>query len=169
MESSKSERRGRDTMVGGVVLVGLGVLLLVGQLVPDVSRYVALVIGLGLLALFVVRRDYGLLVGGGIVTGVGAGILAATMASGTTAGALFMICLGSGFLGVLLVSYLLRLPERHWWPVVPGLILTGIGLALAVGGTAVELIDYWPVVLIVIGVLMIGAWFLGSRRQSDVS
>jgi hypothetical protein len=166
--SPRKDGHGRETLVGGLILVGLGTLLLIGQFVPDVGRYVALVIGLGLLALFVVKRDYGLLVGGGIVTGVGVGILGATMFEGTAAGAAFMICLGLGFLGVLALSYLMRLPERHWWPAIPGLILTGIGLALAVGGMALELVNYWPVVLIVLGVILVGAWFLGSsRRQSE--
>ena len=44
------------------------------QLEPDIGRFVTLIIGLGLLAVFVVRRDYGFLVPGSILTGIGIGL-----------------------------------------------------------------------------------------------
>jgi hypothetical protein len=158
--------RSREPLIGGLVLIAIGVVLLLAQFVPDISRYVALLVGLGLLGLFLVKRDYGFLVAGGIVTGVGAGILIAASSTGNVAGAGFMLSLGLGFLGIWAVSYALRMEERHWWPLVPGMILVSIGSALAIGGSAVSLLSLWPVALIVIGVALLGSWYLGTRRAS---
>jgi hypothetical protein len=167
MNATSQTGRNRDALVGGAVLVVIGVILLVAQYVPDVGRFVPLIVGLGLLGLFLLRRDYGLLIGGGVVTGVGVGIWLASSITGTMAGAAFMLSLGGGFLGIWLISYVLRLAQRHWWPLVPGLILTAVGGAIAIGGVALDLISLWPVVLIVIGVLLLGSWFMGSRRAPE--
>ncbi|CAN5788075.1 hypothetical protein BH24CHL6_BH24CHL6_08340 [soil metagenome] len=164
--SHASASRSREPLIGGLVLISVGTILLLAQFVPDISRYMALVVGLGLLGLFLAKRDYGLLVAGGIVTGVGAGILIAAAATGNLSGAGFMLSLGTGFLGIWAVSSALRMEERHWWPLVPGLILVSIGSALAVGGSALDLISLWPVALIVIGVALLGRWYLTVRRAS---
>jgi len=39
---------------------------------------------------------------------------------------------------------------------VRGLILLSIGAALVIGGRATDLLSYWPVILIAVGVLIIG-------------
>lgn len=165
MTATERDRR-REPLVGGVILIVIGTVLLAVQYVPDFGRFIPLIVGLGLLGLFAVRRDYGLLVGGGVVTGVGTGIVLASALAGTLSGAAFMLSLGGGFLLIFAVSYLLNLAERHWWPLVPGLILTGIGSSIAIGGVALDLINLWPVVLIIIGVLLLGSWFVSSRRAA---
>lgn len=149
-------RRDRDSLVGGVVLIIIGAGLLVAQFTPDLGRYVVLIIGLGLVAIFAVNRAYGALVGGSIVTGVGAGIIIGASTTGELAGAAVLLSLGAGLLAIWVISYLLRLEGRHWWPLVPGLIVFSIGAALAIGGKTTELLSYWPVILIVLGVLIIG-------------
>lgn len=164
--SHASQARSREPLIGGLVLVSIGIILLAAQFVPDLSRYMALLVGLGLLGLFLAKRDYGLLIAGGIVTGVGVGIVVAASATGNLSGGGFMLSLGTGFLGIWAVSYALRMAERHWWPLVPGLILVAIGSALAVGGSALDLISLWPVALIVVGVALLGSWYRGARRAS---
>ena len=157
-------QRSRDPLVGGLVLVVIGAALLVAQFAPDLGRYVVLIIGLGLLAVFAVNRAYGALVGGSIVTGVGVGVVLATTFSGDEAGAAMLISLGSGFLFIWLASYLLRLQERHFWPLVPGTILVSIGAALPIGGRATDLISYWPVLLIAFGLILMAVAYL--RREA---
>lgn len=152
----RPRRRDRDSIVGGVVLIIIGAGLLIAQFTPDLGRYVVLVIGIGLLAIFAVNRTFGALVGGSIVTGVGVGVVFGATYTGELAGAAVLMSLGAGFLFIWLVSYLLRMKERHFWPLVPGTILFAIGGALAMGGRATDLLSYWPVILIVIGVLVIG-------------
>jgi len=167
MEVAPQARRSREPLVGGLVLVIIGAALLAAQFWPDLGHYAVLVIGLGLLAVFVVTRNYGALVAGSIVSGVGIGVVLGSTYTGELAGALVLMSLGGGFLFIWLVSYLLRMAERHLWPLIPGTILFAIGAALAIGGRATELISYWPVILIAIGlVLMALAWL---RREPRVA
>ncbi len=158
-------RRGGDaSWVGGLVLITLGVLLLVGQTVPDLGRYVTLIVGLALLVLFVVTRQYGFLVPGCIVSGVGLGIVLASEFPGRDGGAYFLLSMGSGFLAIWAIGWLLRLPERHWWPLVPGGILTSIGAVTASGERPREIFDLaWPIVFVVVGVLIVIRSFRRAR------
>lgn len=155
------QRRSRDTVVGGMVLVIVGTFLLAMQVVPDIGPYVVIAIGLGLLALFAVSRSYGALVAGSVVSGVGAGIVLTTLYSGM-GGAAMVLAIGSGFLLIWLLSYALQLKERHFWPLIPAAILGSIGVALLV--EAVDLLTYWPVLLIGFGVLLMLLAFL--RRET---
>lgn len=162
--ASITHRTGRDPLVGGLVLITIGAALLVAQANPDLARFVVLVIGIGLLAIFAVTRTHGALVAGSIVTGVGTGIVLSASSSGNEAGGLFLLSLGSGFVAIWAISYLFRLKERHFWPLIPGLILISIGSALTIGGAAMNVIPLWPLVFIVLGVLVIGSAFVSGRR-----
>lgn len=153
------ERTGTEgRWVGGVVLIIIGLALLVGQVVPDVGDYAALIVGFALLALFLVTRNPGALIGGSIVTGIGAGIAIDTAYPGS-AGSWVPLGLGLGFLGIWFLGLLFRMPEARFWPLIPGGVLVFVGLA-AVGGSAADLLRYaWPVALIVLGLLVIlRAW-----------
>lgn len=171
MESERYSRRRRDPLVGGLVLVIIGIVLLAAQFTPDFARYVVLVIGLILLAIFVVNRSYGVLVGGAIVTGVGAGVVLATIYEGQLAGAAVLMAMGTGFLAIWVISYLLAMKERHFWPLVPGAVLFFIGGGLAADENATDWIAYWPVVLIVIGVVVMAVALLrgggGAAASED--
>lgn len=153
--------------VAGLFLVGLGALLLVGREVPDAGRYVVLVVGLGLLVLFAANREYGVLVPGCIVTGVGLGIVLASEYTGEVGGALFMLSLGGGFLAIWVIGGLFRLSEHHGWPLVPGLILGSIGAATAAGERGRPAADAiatgWPLVLVLIGLWLVGQALLARR------
>ena len=117
-----------------MVLIAIGLALLIGQVVPNGGRYIVLIVGAALLAGGIATRAYGLVVPGGIVTGVGVGILLDAAEPGRGGSGLFLLSLGLGFISIWLVASLLRLPENHPWPFIPGLILTSIG-ALSVAGT----------------------------------
>ncbi len=141
--------------VAGLVLIGVGMLLLFGREIPDLGRYFVLVVGLGLLALFVATREYGALVPACIVTGVGAGIPLAAAYPGRLGGGLFMVAFGTGFLAIWLLGGLFRLREHHWWPLVPGVILGSLGATSAAGERGRPLADAiatgWPIALVLIG------------------
>jgi predicted benzoate:H+ symporter BenE len=67
-----------------------------------------------------------------------------------------MLALAGGFLGIWVLGSLYRLPQSHWWPLIPGGILTLIGL-VQLGRTEVSgALTLWPVVLIIIGALVLG-------------
>ena len=150
-------RDARDgSWVGGVVLITIGVAFLLGQLLPNAGRYVPLLVGLSFLAVFLVTRSYGFLVPAGIVTGVGAGIVLAMEDQGRVGGGLFLVSLGLGFIGIVVLGALFRLRENHPWPLIPGGILCTIGLITLAGTRYAEVARYaWPVVLIGLGVLFV--------------
>ena len=142
--------------MAGLVIAGLGLFFLAGQLEPDIGRFVTLFIGLALLAVFVVRREYGFLVPGSILTGVGIGIALEPATSGDTESGVMMLALAGGFLGIWVIGSIYRLPQNHWWPLIPGGILTLIGL-VQLSRTDVEgALRLWPVILIVLGALVLG-------------
>ena len=121
-----------------------------------------LFIGLALLAVFVIRREYGFLVPGSILTGVGIGIALEPATSGDTESGVMMLALAGGFLGIWVIGSLYRLPQNHWWPLIPGGILTLIGL-VQLSRTDVEgALRLWPVILIILGALVLGRTI--SRR-----
>ena len=128
---------------------------------PDIGRYAPLVVGLGLLLIFLVTRNAGALIGGAIVTGIGVGILMDEQFPTADGSSWIPLCLGLGFLGIWVFGGLLRMPEARFWPLIPGGILTFVGIA-ALGGFSSQIGQYiWPVVLILIGVVTIA----GSLRR----
>ena len=147
------------TWVAGLVLVAIGGLLLLGRWVPDAGEYVVLAIGLVLLVVFFATGEYGFLVPGGIISGIGAGIPLATAYEGQLGGGLFLIAMAVGFLLIWILGLLFRVREHHWWPLVPGLILGTLGASLTAGergrGIADAIAAGWPALLVVAGVLML--------------
>ena len=162
----------RDRMVFAVVLIMVGLGGLALQLLDtttSVGGWIVLVIGLGFLGVFAFTRQYGYLVPGGIMTGLGAGILASesiSSLSGEQTGGTIVLGLGAGFLAIWLISGVVRVAGHHFWPLIPGGILAAIGAALVVGGQAVDLLDYWGVIIIAIGLIVLWRAWSESRRTA---
>jgi hypothetical protein len=160
----------RDQWVGGAVLIIIGAGILLGQLFGDAEQYILLGIGVLLLVLFAASRNPGTLIGGGIVTGLGVGIVIAASTTGDIAGAAVLFGLGLGFVGVWLVGTLMRIPETTVWPLIPGAILVVIGFVVLAGPEMAETLELlWPLLLIGLGVVVIGAAFLrrGGGSSGD--
>jgi hypothetical protein len=166
--------RRNDGWVGGAVLIAIGIALLIGQVTDDVGQFVLLGLGLVLLVLFAVSRNPGALIGGGILTGLGAGVASAaylssqTDASDQLVGAVVLFGLGGGFLFVWLVGELFHMPEARIWPLFPGTILVLVGIIVLAGSDAAEATRFiWPVALIALGVVAVIA-ALRRRPPSDL-
>ena len=166
MSAASDGRRGNDgRWIGGIILILIGAGLLANQFVPDIGRYAPLVVGLGLLIIFLVTRNAGALIGGSIVTGIGVGLLMDEQFPPVEGTSWIPLCLGLGFLGIWVFGGLLRMPEARFWPLIPGGILTFVGIA-ALGGLSSEIGQYlWPIVLILIGVASIA----GSLRRKPAA
>jgi hypothetical protein len=165
----ESQRRhDRDAFGWGVLLVAIGVGALSLQLFPDVGSVVVLAIGLALLVLFAVRRRYAALVPGAIMTGLGAGIVVADTGlwPGVDTGGVVVVGLGLGFLGIWLIGVLTNVVGHHPWPLVPGSILTIVGIALVLGGVFEDLILFWPLLLVAIGVVILARAGTTPRGES---
>lgn len=156
----------RGAIIGGFVLVIVGAGALAAEYWPEFGRYIPLVVGLGLLALFAATRAYGALVAGSIVTGIGAGVVVSDFVGNSTAeGAVIVLGLGFGFVAIWVISSLMSLKESHWWPLIPGgiLLLVGGGLALdLLTGDASRVVV--PAAVVLIGLLVIIVGFTRTSR-----
>lgn len=170
-EMSTRNTEKRNNLIWGVVLVGLGLWLLVSNL-TDWDLGSAFPLGLGVLFLLWGSsvRKLGLLIPGGILSGIGAG---AMLISGPFSGlaedargGLFMLIFGVGWALITLTSALF-IRKVAWWPLIPGGIMAFIGGMLLIGGPALEVLNYlgqgWPIVLIAIGLYLI-LWRKGLQE-----
>jgi hypothetical protein len=161
----------RDPMAVAVILIVVGVAGLAAQvldLTANVGGLVVAVIGVGFLVAFAFTRHYGYLVPGGIMTGLGAGIVASqglTMADEQTGGVI-VLGLGLGFLSIWVIGAIAHVERHHWWPIIPGGILAVVGAALLIGGQAVNLLDYWGVIIVAIGLLVLWRAWAESRTRA---
>jgi hypothetical protein len=165
--------RSRAQLSAAVTLIAVGAgTLAVRGAGPGAGPLLVFVLGVAFATAFALTRRYGLLVPGGILTGLGAGIVVSQQIAGTdqTTAAIVVLGLGLGFLSIWVIGSLLRVADSHWWPLVPGGILALIGGALLVGGEAVQVLDYWPLVLIGLGIVVLQRAWVGTRgRISDVA
>src|SRR3990170_2102604 len=149
----------RDRMALAVILIVVGAVGLASQmfeLTTDVGGWIVMIIGLGLLGAFAYTRQYGYLIPGGIMTGLGAGIISSeAFTFATDEASSGAIVLGLGLLSIWVIGAIVRIAQNHWWPVIPGGILAVVGGALLVGGQAVDLLDYWGVVVLAVGAFVL--------------
>jgi hypothetical protein len=157
MPSSAERRSG---LLAGLALIAVGSFLLVVQAIPDAGRLVPLGLGIVFLVAGVARRVYGFVVPGGILTGVGLGVALSGWLPAAPAGGLVLLSMAAGFLSIWVIGSALRLPENHWWPFIPGTVLGIVGLAVLGGDAFVELLRWWPLALIVIGVAIVATALL---------
>lgn len=156
----------------GVVLVALGAGFLLLHLLAASGALPLLVLGGVFTALSQRGRGgRGFLVPGGILLGLGAGIVLASVLgrlTGALGGAAVVGGLGAGFWFMFLLDQL-RHPLRpaFGWARVPGSILLGVAALLAslgvvalTGQVVWNLLAWWPVLLIVGGLWL----FLSNRR-----
>ena len=155
--------------MAGVVIIGIGAIFLLAQLIPDIGRWIPLLVGLIFLAVFIVRREYGLLVPGCIISGVGVGVLLADAVDDRWSGAVVLLSIAGGFIAIWVVSVLLRLGDEEWprgmgreaagvqwWPLIPGGILALIGvIVLSEEGLESDLLRWWPLLIIGAGVVVL--------------
>ncbi len=148
--------------VTGAILILVGGFLLISQLVdiPNFGDLFLPALGAIFLLWGIFSRNSGLLIPGGILTGIGAGsyLMDVLPASGDGEGGIFLVSLGGGFALITLLSMVFT-RDRHLWALIPGGILAVIGGAILIGGQALQALEfagkYWPVILIVVGLYVI--------------
>jgi len=149
--------------VAGVILVAVGVSLLVIEMTGVGGVAILLLGGVAFLSAFVATRSYGFLVPGGILTGLGTALVL------TDAGIVTVppqLGIGAGFLLIPLLQLVLRAPREGgwWWPLIPGGILTTIGVAELFEGVPASLV--LPGVLIVVGLAFVASGARGAGRRA---
>lgn len=140
----------------GLVLIGLGVVFFLVQLTGVGAEAIVAVIGGAFLVAYAATRQYGFLVPGGILTGLGLGVIWETQLTSGEGGEV-VIGLGLGFIAIYVIDVLVRRSEALWWPIIPGGILTAIGVLIETeqGGLLAGMQWVWPVVLIAVGAIVL--------------
>lgn len=168
LEQPSLEHEKRAPLPGGVIAGGILVLVGIVSLLP---RFVNLpgtalliVLGLVFLAWGLLTRSSGLLIPGGVLTGIFAG---ATLVEGPFAqladparGGVFLAAFACGWVLISLLSNYTESPRVGWsWPLYPAAVLGLIAGALLAGDLglrALELVGYvWPVALIGLGLFLV--------------
>jgi len=167
----KPIRRG---LIPGIILIGLGLVLLIGQFV-ELGGWVFLVgLGVVFLALYFAMRNYSFLTPGCILVGLGVPIAfgEANLVQGEQYGGWIVVGLGLGFCAIWVIDTLVR-RASSWWPLVPGVILTlvGIGLVLNARGLLsaqmLSLLErWWPLILVAIGLVILIQQLVRRRPQA---
>ena len=160
MQSGRSRK-----MISGAALIAMGLALYALQRVEGLNAgAVFFVMGGLFLASYLYRKEYGLLIPGCILLGLGAGSLFED--------ALFdfgeptLLGLACGFFGIYLIALIYE-RRSHWWPLVPGAILLLLGFP-DTQGVVEWLFENWPLLLVIIGFLVFLSAF-GRQRKSGAS
>jgi len=115
-------------LVAGLILITLGVAALFGMWFPSGGAWLFCGLGVAFALARVLTGRPGYAVPAGILLGFGSFVWATEsgVIDPATAGGLFFVCLGLGFL----LSYAIAARPQAIWPVVPGVVLIGFGAFL---------------------------------------
>lgn len=141
-----------------LVVVGLG-LYAIDRIEGIGEEAVLLIIGAAFLVAYFVRKNFGLLIPGCILLGLGVGSVGES--SFLAFGEPHMLGLGLGFVAIFVIARLTE-GKSHWWPLIPG----GVMLIMAFPRTyhLVETVwDHWQLILVLIGVLIL----IGAIREGQ--
>jgi hypothetical protein len=133
METSpetKPTHRRNGGLIAGIILILIGLAALL-QTWFDLDRYLVLLLGAAFLAWGSSVRRTGLLIPGGVLTGIGLGVLAnqyGWILPGADASGVFLVCFALGWVLITLFSALFTFPQ--WWALIPGGIMAAVGIAL---------------------------------------
>ncbi len=156
-----TERRQRLIAGGALIVFGL---VLWGLQRFDAIGHAAffLLAGGAFLAAYFAKREYGFLIPGCILLGLGAAAVGSD--SFLKFGNALFLGLGFGFLAIFLIALLYE-RRTDWWPLIPGGVLILLGV-----GHFDQMVRFifrnWPLALVIAGVLvMIGAFGRRSPRS----
>lgn len=154
-----SERRDRK-LTAGVVLIVVGLAFFASSKMGYLrGELILAILGAAFLAAYLVLGRYGLLIPGCILTGLGLGSL---LGDGVVGASSAKLGLGLGFLAIYALAWL-RERQSHWWPLIPGGILT-LSAIHRMEEAMGYLFQNWPLILVAVGVaLLIGG--LATRRD----
>ena len=161
----KNERKGQ--IIAGIILI------LVGLSISGLRLFVGfhqnsfmLLLGGLFIAAYFYKDSYGLLIPGCIIFGLG--LSTSQFAFARNYSQFNTIGLGIGFIGIFVID-LLNKGKTHWWPLIPGSILTLIGLSSSPFNLWRFVNVGWPVILIALGLWIIAqsTGLIKSKKEKE--
>ncbi|MFK7802724.1 MAG: hypothetical protein AB8G95_13900 [Anaerolineae bacterium] len=157
----------KNPVVSGIGLVILGMVFLVSQYVDFDGFLVLPAMGIGFIAWSILSRNKGLMIPGGILSGIALGSILsesvlATRLEGDADGGLFMLGFAAGWFAITILT-LVFFGDFQWWPMIPGGIMALIGVGIFTDGVVLDLLGQvgrlWPLILVVIGLSIVWKHF----------
>jgi hypothetical protein len=165
------------SIITGVVVIALGLVMLIATVTDSqlVGQMIVLLLGVTFLTWGVMVRHPAPLIPGCILTGLGAGIVLGqwlfTSLSAQAQGGVITLCLGLGFLLIMPTQQFVTRQSTHWWPWIPGGILSLTGFGLLLGDAGLTMLTWigrlWPLALIGVGVTLLYRAARSQRTASD--
>lgn len=164
--SQENKASSRSGLASGLILVGIGMALLLFQVI-NLTMFFPLVLGLIFLASGILSHRAGLLIPGGIISGVGLGALAAQSAwfyptNSVETGGIVLLSFALGWFSIPLLSRLFT-KETHTWALIPGAVMAIVGGLVLMGSAGLRILEiggkFWPIVLVIIGLGILVNWW----------
>lgn len=154
----------RGRVAAGVALIAIGLVALLAQLTNwSILGWIILpMLATIFLAWGLLTRNFGLIIPGGILGGLGLGLFTmvgpvSSLFAGFQPG-VFMLCFAGGWALIALLSPITS-DRFHWWPLIPGAVIGMVGVFLLGGRftwAIMELMGYaWALILIGIGAFLL--------------
>jgi hypothetical protein len=150
----------RARLIPGLILIVLGVAFLLSQYFEFGPALFLVLLGLVFLIPYGLTRSYGLLIPGCILTGIGLGLVFDRPPLGTVIAV--PIGLGLGFIAIFVIQLIVA-QQSHWWSLIPGVLLVGVGIAEGVPQAQLLIEKGWPLILVLIGLLILAGPFWRTR------
>ncbi len=146
----------------GILLMAVGAILILMQYVGGHETIPIFLVGGAFLAIYFIKRIYGFLIPGCILTGVAFGLL--SLDSIFIAGNSIVVCLGIGFAAIYLIDTIVK-GKSHWWPLIPALALIGTGVMMEYGHLLAYAGKGWPYAIVAVGTILIACSFNEPRPE----
>ncbi len=156
----------KNRLAGGILLTGIGLGLLIFQLV-GLPELFPILLGVVFLVAGIVTRKAALIIPGGIIGGAGLGTLSTVYGwfyptSSVEAGGVFLLLFSIGWFSITLFTFLFT-NDHQIWPLIPGGVMVLIGGAVLMGERGLRILEivgtFWPLILVIIGLSILWGWW----------
>ena len=167
VNQSTIQRKRRGGLVGGLILILIGVYALISQYIrADIGTLVLPGLGIIFIIMAFVSHNRGLLIPGGILSGIGVGAIltAQNRFPEQQAGGVLLMAFSAGWILIAVLNLLMNLMEggshrMMWWPLIPAVVMALVAAPLLLGGEALKLLSLyglaWPIILIIVGLFIL--------------
>ena len=167
----ETRNNSQSRAIGGAVMIVIGLMAFAAQIFQnsEIGLWFLPALGVLFLAWGISARNAGLLVPGGILTGLGVGVLLANGGLGkwneSSSGGIIVVCLALGFLSIApLAAFVGGKSQR--WALIPGSILAVIGGALLAGSVGLQALT-WASYLLPLALIAGGVYIIFKRQGAQ--